>query len=142
MSYGEQLAYSEWNKKRMEIWQRDGHKCVGCGSKSNLVVHHKEYRSGIFAWEYPNDCLVTLCKDCHSKEHKTEEMPKASTGMSIEGKVDVMQLARDFKDYPEGMEKYWSDARQYQQYTFLRELGEYMEAKYFEAKHLIESGAV
>ena len=140
MSYREQLQYSEWNKKRAEIWQRDGHKCVRCGSRTMLHVHHKEYKSGIFAWEYPNSELETLCNDCHSKEHKPES-PKTQ-GLSIEDKVDVESLARDFKAFPEGMERYFQDARQYQQYTLLRELGEYMERKYFEAKHLIESGQV
>ena len=34
-----------------------------------LHVHHKYYILGRKPWEYPNDCLITLCSDCHEKLH-------------------------------------------------------------------------
>lgn len=34
-----------------------------------LNIHHKYYIVGHKPWEYDNDALVTLCKDCHQKRH-------------------------------------------------------------------------
>ena len=47
------------------VKKRDGEKCVKCGSKKFLEVHHK-----VINVENPtiND-LVTLCKSCHRREH-------------------------------------------------------------------------
>jgi len=39
-----------------------------CNADHRLEVHHVDYISGLFAWEYPNDMLLTLCHQCHSKE--------------------------------------------------------------------------
>ena len=140
MSYREQLQHSEWNRKRCEIWQRDGFKCVRCQSKTKVHVHHKEYQTGVFAWEYPNEKLESLCDECHTKEHGPKKAK--AQGMSIEGGASAQALAEAFKAWPEGAEKYFQDARQYQQFTMLRRLGEFMERRYFEAKHLIESGKI
>ena len=35
-----------------------------------LNVHHKYYVRGKAPWEYEDDALITLCKDCHRKEHQ------------------------------------------------------------------------
>lgn len=37
--------------------------------RPDLHVHHKFYIHGNRAWEYEDDALVTLCIDCHQKEH-------------------------------------------------------------------------
>lgn len=34
-----------------------------------LHVHHLKYLRGKMIWEVPLFYLVTLCEDCHSKEH-------------------------------------------------------------------------
>ena len=54
-----------WQRKRLEIMQRDGFACVSCGdSSSTLHVHHKRYQGEL--WESPSDDLQTLCETCHS----------------------------------------------------------------------------
>ena len=35
-----------------------------------LNIHHKYYVFGKKPWEYENDALVTLCGDCHKKQHE------------------------------------------------------------------------
>lgn len=73
MTYREQLLHPNWQRKRLEIMQRDDFKCRACGDDElTLHVHHKQYVKGRLAWEYPNDELVTLCEGCHEVAH--EEM--------------------------------------------------------------------
>ena len=67
MNYSEQLKSPMWQKKRLEILNRDNFTCQDCGdTESQLQVHHKSYVFGNKAWEYDNDNLVTLCETCHS----------------------------------------------------------------------------
>ena len=71
MDYKEQLKHPKWQKKRLEIMQRDSFKCRICGSDDKqLNVHHiiycKEYE---FAWDYDNNFLITICTECHENEH-------------------------------------------------------------------------
>lgn len=70
MNYKEQLESPEWQKKRLEILNRDGWTCQECGDKeTQLHVHHRYYvNDGRMAWEYPFFALLTLCKNCHAKK--------------------------------------------------------------------------
>jgi len=64
--YSELLKDPRWQKKRLQILQRDKFKCKLCGDeKATLHVHHKEYINGYAPWEYDNKSLITLCEDCH-----------------------------------------------------------------------------
>lgn len=64
--YLQKLKDPRWQKKRLEILQRDGWKCTSCeAADRTLHVHHKVYRWGADPWEYETDQLVTLCVDCH-----------------------------------------------------------------------------
>jgi len=65
-----------WQRKRLEILQRDDFKCQAeCGAAGKeLHVHHFYYVSGRAPWEYPNDALITLCKDCHKDPTIIREM--------------------------------------------------------------------
>jgi hypothetical protein len=66
VTYVEQLRDPRWQRKRLEIMQRDGFACQEClDDKSTLNVHHKVYRRGFKAWEYDPEHLVTLCEGCH-----------------------------------------------------------------------------
>ena len=68
-TYAELLRDPRWQKKRLEIMQRDNFSCVICSSKDKtLHVHHCFYKKGADPWDYPNDSLVTLCFDCHEEE--------------------------------------------------------------------------
>jgi len=56
----------EWRK---EVFKRDGHKCVKCGSTDNLEAHH------IIPWSVAPELRInlnngeTLCNSCHADEH-------------------------------------------------------------------------
>ena len=65
MTYAEKLQDPRWKKKRLSILDRDGSRCVVCGSRVSLQIHHCYYVSQRMPWEYPNDSLVTVCDDCH-----------------------------------------------------------------------------
>lgn len=69
MSYSEKLKDPRWQKKRLEIFERDGFLCQNCFSKTKtLHVHHKYYLPVENPWEYPDSALVTLCEECHEQE--------------------------------------------------------------------------
>lgn len=76
MKYAEKFKDPRWQRKRLRIFERDGWSCQVCSSTdTTLHVHHRWYEKGKDPWEYPDECLVTLCEECHDQE--TIGMPKA-----------------------------------------------------------------
>lgn len=72
-TYAELLRSPLWQKKRLEIFERDNFTCQYCGNtESELQVHHKVYHEGLNPWEYSNHELITLCELCHSVETITK----------------------------------------------------------------------
>jgi transposase len=64
MSYSEKLKDPRWQKKRLEVFERDKFQCQACDSKDKtLHVHHLKYEGE--PWESPMEYLETLCEDCH-----------------------------------------------------------------------------
>jgi hypothetical protein len=64
MTYQEKLLDPRWQKKRLEILDRDKWSCRNCGSKEiTLHVHHERYADE--PWGADNSDLVTYCRDCH-----------------------------------------------------------------------------
>lgn len=76
-NYKEFLNTEEWKQIAQMVKERDGHKCVICGSTENLNAHHIGY---------DGDCLdendiVTLCNRCHECLHDgIETMREAVSG--------------------------------------------------------------
>lgn len=69
-SYAEKLKDPRWQKKRLEILNRDEWCCQWCcDNESMLVVHHLAYERGKEPWEYENETLLTLCENCHENDH-------------------------------------------------------------------------
>jgi 5-methylcytosine-specific restriction endonuclease McrA len=70
MTYKEKLLDPRWQKKRLEILNRDDWSCQWCGDKeTTLHVHHEYYEKGIEPWEADDFCLTTVCADCHNLFH-------------------------------------------------------------------------
>ncbi|WP_233863518.1 HNH endonuclease [Paraburkholderia adhaesiva] len=68
--YARQYKDPRWQRKRLEIMERDGFACVECGdNESTLNVHHVRYLRGVPPWAYPPWLLVTLCESCHEAIH-------------------------------------------------------------------------
>lgn len=68
ITYAEKLKDPRWQKKRLEIFQRDQFRCMECFSdEKSLQVHHIAYK-GKEPWDTPNKLLITYCHECHQKE--------------------------------------------------------------------------
>lgn len=66
LSYSEKLKDPRWQKKRLEILERDGWKCLECGNTTEtLHVHHLFYEPNEPPWATPDYGLRTLCESCH-----------------------------------------------------------------------------
>lgn len=64
MTYQEKLKHPKWQKKRLEILERDKFMCCLCGdTETTLNVHHLEYTGN--PWDAASEKLQTLCEHCH-----------------------------------------------------------------------------
>lgn len=87
MTRKEEYEHPMWKSLSEYVKGLDGNKCVICGSKENLQVHHLFYPiPQEHIWEVPLKFLVTLCKDCHNKVHNR----------TIEIRTKVPEYNRDF----------------------------------------------
>lgn len=73
-TYSEKLKNANWQKKRLEIFNRDNWACLSCGRNClqeglSAHVHHIKYLPNLEPWEYDNCLLVTYCELCHNTEH-------------------------------------------------------------------------
>jgi 5-methylcytosine-specific restriction endonuclease McrA len=85
--YGKSLRTKEWRDKRKQILARDNNRCQACGSIKNLQIHHKQIHYDAstrgqktparkLPWKYPDNLMITLCRDCHNKGHQRKTLPK------------------------------------------------------------------
>lgn len=66
MSYAEKLKDPRWQRKRLEVMERDGWRCQHCKATDKpMTVHHVVYHQRHNPWEYENDELMALCDECH-----------------------------------------------------------------------------
>jgi hypothetical protein len=73
--YLKDLKSPQWQKKRLEIMQRDNFTCQHCGcTDKTLNVHHKYYKPKHKPWEYDDADLITLCEDCHDDVTGSKEL--------------------------------------------------------------------
>lgn len=80
-NYSQKLKDPRWQKKRLEILQRDDFTCQKCKSENKaLHVHHKYYLFDNEPWDYHPDILITYCFECHEDEEFMKsvhsELPK------------------------------------------------------------------
>lgn len=82
MTYANKLKDPRWQKKRLQILERDEWSCVICGDKeSTLHVHHLFYTRNKEPWDIDDRSLVTLCDECHQREH--DEWPQALRSFEV-----------------------------------------------------------
>jgi len=91
--YYEKLRDPRWQRKRLEIMQRDNFCCTSCGSSTGtLNVHHTvSYRKNTDPWDYEDDELTTFCEECHGK---ISEMIYSITSMAM-GRCYCVDSAQD-----------------------------------------------
>lgn len=101
MTYKEKLKDPRWQKKRLEILDRDSWACQNCfDTKSELQIHHRIYKSGD-PWDIENRYLVALCKICHEDETKTgvyKEIIDELKTLFLAG--NVSDILEGFKETP------------------------------------------
>jgi len=64
------LDLKSYERLRQQVLRRDGWRCQGCGSSSNLEIHHQKFRSQ--AGDDSEENLITVCAGCHSLAHQCE----------------------------------------------------------------------
>jgi len=73
--YWKLLKDARWQRKRLEIMERDNFTCRSCGKSdkdegTTLNVHHAYYIKGRKPWEYAPNLLTTICSECHELRHQ------------------------------------------------------------------------
>jgi hypothetical protein len=71
-TYSEKLRDPRWQRKRLEILERDNFTCQLCSNdKMELHIHHIEYNEN--PWDSHEDNLITYCKVCHKNIEKSKK---------------------------------------------------------------------
>lgn len=83
-TYSEKLKHPKWQRKRLEIMNRDNFKCKLCNdTETTLNVHHLSYSEGE-PWDIENNQLITLCQECHHEVGLMENMDNSFTFHDID----------------------------------------------------------
>ena len=69
-SYINFLKSKYWRQTRGYVLKRDEYKCLICGRKSRLEVHHITYKNHFNEHNHLED-LHTICRVCHREYHRT-----------------------------------------------------------------------
>lgn len=91
--YWQKLRDPRWQRKRLEIMERDHFLCQNCGDETaTLNVHHKYYLRGTAPWDYADAALITLCEPCHeSAQAKTDRLNVALSQLhNLHGDTDFL----------------------------------------------------
>ena len=91
--YKQDLKDPRWKAMVRRIRYRDNDRCRICGCKKRIGmemnVHHIHYYPNRKPWEYDESDLITLCRDCHIKEHDRINFEK------LEKKFKLIQKMKD-----------------------------------------------
>jgi len=97
MTYSQKLKDPRWQKKRLEILERDKWTCQICHQDDDtLHVHHVEYRK-CEPWETPNELLTSLCEICHDRVESYKKrcarlLCDWQTSSAVEAAVDIAEM--------------------------------------------------
>lgn len=109
MTYAEKLKKPAWQKKRLQVLQRDNWTCQLCGDvETSLHVHHNQYNGNPAATK--NEFLITYCADCHylveylKKYHKELKPIKVSKRLfKEENAIRLLCIVYNFKKAEKGI---------------------------------------
>ena len=68
LPYNEYLKSDYWKRVSYTVKKEAGFKCLQCGSRKKLEVHHLSYEHKGDEMNHLED-LICLCHECHSKLH-------------------------------------------------------------------------
>lgn len=113
-SLRETHEYREW---RLSVFERDGYKCLLCGSKKNIHAHHIERWADNVEKRLIISNGATLCKACHHQHHHgwkcvfpyeiTSILLRKTHGNYARHYLRKVEQAMRFATPPEGYEDYW-----------------------------------
>ena len=104
MTYAEKLKDPRWQKKRLQIMERDDFTCGNCGRQDkSLAVDHKVYRTGRDPWDYPDHFLWTVCDDCHQTLTDYRQRFRDHIGMMTTAMLEKLEWVLD----GDWEEEYW-----------------------------------
>lgn len=103
-SYQNKLRDPRWQKKRLEIFQRDEFTCKRCGCQGKtLHVHHLDYYKE--PWDAPNTFLITLCELCHESETKDRQEAEKTIIKALKRRgffsSDLEEIAEGIENIPD-----------------------------------------
>ena len=81
ISYRDSLEDPKWKQLRLQVLERDYHRCRCCGAQAQLQIHHRQYHrrkntgEWLKAWEYHPFLLITVCDSCHYLGHQQFSIP-------------------------------------------------------------------
>jgi len=87
-----------YERLRQQVLRRDAWRCQCCGTRSNLEVHHREFRSQ--GGDDSEENLITLCALCHSLFHRSSPVSSPCGGQLLyELKSRWQEILFNFLDY-------------------------------------------
>lgn len=109
-AYSDKLKDPRWQKKRLEILERDNWTCKSCSTtEKTLNIHHLFYLKNIDPWDMPSGFLVTLCEDCHKEESERNGCDNESLLFDISAVLNFYFMAGfnfpDFINFAEALYK-------------------------------------
>lgn len=97
LSYAEKLRDPRWQKRRLEVMERDNWTCMDCFSREKtLNAHHVIYYPGRDPWDYPDNLLMTLCEPCHGQ--REDEQRRLIVALKDCNVAQVSLLASSISD--------------------------------------------
>src|SRR5512135_3264579 len=91
MTYADKLRDPRWQKRRLEILERDKWECRRCGAKDQtLHVHHLKYVRGRDPWDYDDGDYTTLCDECHETVHRHQKEETAWQKMTPDKRWNIL----------------------------------------------------
>lgn len=91
-TYAEKLKDPRWQKRRLEIFERDEFTCQCCRDTENtLHVHHLQYFKGE-PWDVEDIYLITLCENCHEYEEKLKSIDILGSAFSQYGLTRIHMI--------------------------------------------------
>lgn len=98
MNYSELLLDPRWQKKRINVLERDKYTCQLClDEETTLHIHHKFYLKDYQPWDYKDDDLITYCKHCHALAEAVKDISGCQSILSVfkytyQGEVLIFSL--------------------------------------------------
>src|SRR5438093_143379 len=96
MTYAEKLRDPRWQRKRLEVLNRENFTCELCDANtSTLHVHHGYYDASLEPWDYDLATLHCVCESCHDAANELrKQLQKRAAALSIHAQYMLDDIVR------------------------------------------------